>query len=232
MTSMTDMGDTRPFGDRTAAAILIIGHDPRLQHSHAEAGTAFFMDYLARPYPGRRSEARKYELAHALMDYLGDLAGRELVVESLFVTNLCNAFLERPPVAGTILLPDDYARRGVEQIAEHVTQGKFKLIVPMAHQTFYHLCRLGFVNEDTDLVQRFMQQSTPRSTRASQGIYQPSTAGAFLSICGQLFHHQQIPVVPVLHVKQWPLRSTAARYAQPMQRAGELIREILSVASS
>lgn len=226
------MRETNPYGDRDIATILVIGHDPRLQHSSAEAGTAFYMDYLARPYPGRRSEARKYELAQAVLKYLGDLAGRDLPLDSLFVTNLCNAFLERPPVAGTILIPDDHARRGVEQIADHVTHGKFKLIVPMAHQTFYHLCRLGFVNEDTDLVQRFMQQSTPRSTPASQGIYQPSTSGAFLSICGQLFHHRQIPVVPVLHVKQWLLRSTAARYAQPMQRAGELIREILSAASS
>jgi hypothetical protein len=222
------MGETKPFGNRTIASILIIGHDPRLQHSRAEAETAFYLDYLARPRPNRGSETRKYELAQALLNYVSDLAGRRLAVESLFVTNLCNEFLDRPAVAGTILIPDEYARRGVERIAEHVTHGEFRLIVPMAHQTFYNLCRLGFVDERSDLVQSFVQQSTPRATAASLGIYQPTTAGAFLSVCGQLFHHRATPIVPILHVKQWPLRSTAIRYTQPMQRASELIRETLS----
>jgi hypothetical protein len=223
------MVETKPFGDRSTAPILIIGHDPRLQRSRAEAETAFYLDYLARPCPGRRSEARKYELAQALLNYVRDLAGRHLAVENLFVTNLCNEFLDRPSVTGTIFIPDEYARRGVERIAEHVTHGAFRLIMPMAHQTFYNLCRLGFLDEKSELVQRFVQQSTPRSTAASQGIYQPVTSGAFLNGCGRLFHHRSIPVVPILHVKQWPLRSTAARYAQPMQRASELIREILGV---
>jgi len=36
------MKAVRPFGDLATATILVIGHDPRLQRSQAEAEAAFF----------------------------------------------------------------------------------------------------------------------------------------------------------------------------------------------
>ena len=58
------MSAAEPFGDVNSATILIIGQDPRLQRSGAEAEVAFF-DYLTRPRPGSGPEARRYDLAPA-----------------------------------------------------------------------------------------------------------------------------------------------------------------------
>ena len=135
------MPSTKPFGDIHTATILVIGHDPRLQRSQAEAETAFFFDYLARPRPASRPEARKYDLAKAVWDYVGELAGRDVSLDELYVTNLCNQFLEHAPGSSTVLIPDDVARRGVERIAQTVASGDFQVILPMAVQPFYHLCR-------------------------------------------------------------------------------------------
>lgn len=90
------MSVVKPFGNVNTATILVIGHDPRLQRSQAEAEVAFFLDYLARPRPASRSEARKYDLAQAVRDYVNELAGREVPPAELYVTNLCNEFLNRP----------------------------------------------------------------------------------------------------------------------------------------
>ena len=40
------MRETLPFGDLHKATILVIGHDPRLQKSMAEAEYAFFFEFL------------------------------------------------------------------------------------------------------------------------------------------------------------------------------------------
>lgn len=87
------MSSVQPYGDPNLATILIIGHDPRLQNSLAEADSAFFLDYLLRPRPGRSSEARKYDLARALLGYIRDLAGQVISLQTLYITNLCNEFL-------------------------------------------------------------------------------------------------------------------------------------------
>ena len=221
------MNATKPFGDLTTATILVIGHDPRLQRSQAEAQVAFFLDYLARPRPASRPEASKYDLAKAVVDYVGALAGREVSLNELYVTNLCNEFLEHAPGSGTVLIPDDLARRGVEQIAQAVASGHFKVILPMAVQTFYHLCRLGFIDEDSEVVRRFVHDASPRAAKAAQGTYVPSGSAPFLAVCGCRFHHRGVPVVPIVHVKQWPLRPRAIRYAEPMARAQQEIRQLL-----
>ena len=51
------MKTVRPFGNPGRATIMVIGHDPRLQQSQAEADVAFFFDYLAHPRPASSSEA-------------------------------------------------------------------------------------------------------------------------------------------------------------------------------
>ena len=221
------MNATQPFGDLTTATILVIGHDPRLQRSQAEAEVAFFLDYLARPRPTSHSEASKYDLAKAVVDYVGALAGREVSLSELYVTNLCNEFLEHTPDSGTVLIPDDLARHGVQQITQTVASGRFKVILPMAVQTFYHLCRLGFIDEESEVVRRFVHDASPRAAKATQGIYVQSGKAPFLAVCGCRFHHRGVAVVPIVHVKQWPLRPRAIRYAEPMARAQQEIRQLL-----
>lgn len=62
------MSTVRPFGDPTIASILVIGHDPRLQNSLAEAEKAFSFEHLekysSRPTSG--PDARKYDLAYVI----------------------------------------------------------------------------------------------------------------------------------------------------------------------
>jgi hypothetical protein len=222
------MTSAKPFDDIHTATILVIGHDPRLQRSKAEAKTAFFMDYLARSRPTRRPEARKYGLARAVWEYIGDLAGRHVLLAELYVTNLCNEYLEPTRGSGTVLIPDDLAKRGVEQIAQTVAAGHFKCILPMALQTFYHLCHWGFIDEkDSELIVQFVAGARPRSTKAEQGIYVQTSSGSFLSVCGRRFHHRDVPVVPIVHVKSWPLKPRMVRYTEPMERAQQEIRQLI-----
>jgi hypothetical protein len=222
------MSTVKPFGDINSATILVIGHDPRLQRSKAEAQVAFFMDYLAHPRPTHRPEARKYDLAQAVWKYVDDLAGRHVLLADLYVTNLCNEFLEPTRGSGTVLIPDDLAKRGVEQIAQAVTAGHFKCILPMALQTFYHLCHWGFIDEkDSELIVQFVAGARPRASKAEQGAYVQSGQAPFLAVCGQRFHHRGVPVVPIVHVKSWPLKPRMVRYTEPMERAALEIQQLV-----
>ena len=55
----------------------------------------------------------------------------------------------------------------------------------MAMQTFYHLCRLGFLDEDDERVQRYVKAAQPKSVKAGQGIYYAKDRAPFLEVCGQ-----------------------------------------------
>lgn len=222
------MSTVKPFGDINSATILVVGHDPRLQRSKAEAKTAFFMDYLAHPRPTHRPEARKYGLARAVWEYVGDLAGRHVLLADLYVTNLCNEFLEHAPGSGTVLIPDDLAKRRVEQITQTVAAGHFKCILPMALQTFYHLCHWGSIDEkDSELIVQFVAGARPHASKAEQGIYVQTSSGSFLSVCGRRFHHRGVPVVPIVHVRPWSMKRGIGRYADPMQRAALEIQQLV-----
>jgi hypothetical protein len=221
------MTAVQPFGNLQDATILVIGHDPRLQNSQAEAKTAFFLDYLLRPRPGRTSEARKYDLANALVGYISDLAGREIPLQTLYVTNLCNQFLSSTKGQGTILISDDLAEKGAMDIGQAISAGHFKLILPLSLQVCYHLGRLRFFDETDERIQTFVHQARPSSSKAASGIYLPVGTAPFLDICGQRLSHRGISVVPVLHVKQWPLRAQMKRYAEPMEKAKQEIRRTI-----
>ncbi|MBE7467625.1 MAG: hypothetical protein HS114_00600 [Anaerolineales bacterium] len=221
------MKAAQSFGDLKTATILVIGHDPRLQRSRAEAEIVFFFDYLTRVRPAARAEAKKYELAEAVQKYISQLAGREVSLAELYVTNLCNKFLDHVPNSGTVLIPDEQAQRGVEEISQIVAGGHFKVILPMSVQTFYHLCRWRFIDETNQVLTQFIHAARPVPERAKLGLYQQSGKAPFLTVCGQRFHHEGVPVVPILHVKQWPLRLRMRRYADPMQQAQWQIQTLL-----
>jgi hypothetical protein len=221
----------KPFGDLNTATILVIGHDPRLQRSQTEAEIAFFFDYLTRPRPKSRPEARKYDLAQAVWDYINELAGYDIPLAELYVTNLCNEFLAHTPGSGTVLIPDDQAQRGVQWIVQIVADGHFHVILPMAVQPFYHLCRLGIVDEDSELVRRFVAGARPRASKAEQGIYVQTGRAPFLAVCGRRFHHRGVPVIPIVHVKQWPLKARMVRFKEPMRQAQQQVRTALQASS-
>lgn len=224
------MAATRPYGDLETATILVLGHDPRLQKSPAEAEKAFFFDYLEKyaERPTYGPHASKYDLAKGVWDYVSHLAGRKVALEELFVTNLCNEFLPHTPGSGTVLIPLEYAQRGLKEITQLIAKGKFKLILPMAVQPFYYLCNLGFIDEGNELVQSFIAGAKPSPKKAKAGIYQQTGYAPFLKVCGQCFHHAGIPVVPVVHVKMWPLKPRFKKYTQPMQMACRHVSQLLN----
>jgi hypothetical protein len=98
----------------------------------------------------------------------------------------------------------------------------------MSVQVLYHLCRLGFVDEDDDNIRSFTKQARPKSKGVEQGVYSTLGKAPFLAVCGNLFHHQGIPLVPIVHIKQWPLKPSFARYAEPMESAKCEVRKALS----
>jgi hypothetical protein len=224
------MSTVEPFGNLRTATILIIGHDPRLQKSQAEAEKAFFFEYLEKyqTRPTYGPEARKYDLAHAVWNYVNDLAGREIPLNQLYVTNLCNEFVPSSHSGGTVLIPDKLAERGVEAIREIVSKGNFHLILPMSVQTYYHLCRLKFLDEEDERIRVFISKARPVSRKQALGIYVPIGKAPFLKVCGQLFNHHGIHLIPILHVKQWPLKARTGRYIEPMESAKCEVRKALS----
>ena len=219
------MAPTKPFGNPASAEILLIGHDPRLQSSQAQAEYAFFLDYLQRyaAAPTYGPEKRKYGLANALLDYVSALAGCRVPLERLYVTNLCNEFLQGTQSKGTVLIPEAEAERGYEEICRASGQGHFRLVISTSCQGFYHLARLGFLDESDERISLFVEQARPRKSAADRRVYATSGKAPFLEVCGVEFHHAGIPVVAVLHVKQWPLRTSALRYMEPMERAKQVI---------
>jgi hypothetical protein len=225
------MSSVQPYGDRNLAAILVIGHDPRLQNSLAEAEKAFFFEHLEK-YSSRPTfgpDARKYDLAHAVWDYVNELAGRCIPLEQLFVTNLCNEFLPSSQGNGTVLIPDKLAERGVYEISQIISHGNFRLILPMSVQVFYHLCLLSFLDEKDETSLSFIHKACPVDRMVDRGIYATTGIAPFLDVCGKLFHHRGIPLVPIVHIKQWPIKARFVRYTKPMESAKREVRRALSL---
>ncbi len=220
------MTTVQPFGDPKRASIFVIGHDPRLQRSKAEAQFAFFFEYLLEKRPTSRSEVQKYDLAKKVWDYMIHLAGREVPLESLYVTNLCNEFLPPTNERGTVLIPDGLAEQGLSSIEQAIAQGQFRVILPMSQQVNYHLARLGFLDEKNERTQAFVKGASPKP---GQGVYVSTGKAPFLKMCGQRFHHQGAPVIPILHVKQWAMQGKGTRYQEAMEMAKGEVSAIWSV---
>lgn len=211
-----------PFGE-ASRPLWVIGHDPRLQRSAAEARVAFFLDSLLAPPPSDEAELVKYSLAKALIDYLSMLIGRRVELEELYVTNLCNRFLHHPGNGKTVLIPDDIANVSIAELSRLASTVAPKLILPMSHQVMYHLARTAFVKASAS----FLAGSIPIPSEARVGAYKPSKRGAFLETCGKLYMHQErCPVIPILHVRSWSGSDDFGAYGEAMKSATLQIRSV------
>jgi hypothetical protein len=220
--------ESRPFGDPATARVFVVGHDPRLRRGKAQAETVFFLDYLEERRPTQRAEAAKHDLASAVVKYVQYLTGGKVPVPEMYFTNLCNEFLPRPDRGGAVLIPDTVADRGIAAIDEALSQGKPRVMIPMALQVFYHLVRSGFVTMTGEQGEAFLAKAAPRARDAERGAYEQSKPRAFLDVCGGRFLHGSIPVVPVLHVKTWPLRGFFKAYEPAMEKAAGNIQRTLA----
>ncbi len=70
------------------------------------------------------------------------------------------------------------------------------------------------------VVERFLAGARPRPEKAALGLYRSAGRAPFLNVCGRRFHHRGVPVVPVVHVKQWPLGPQMVRY-EPLMRMAQ-----------
>lgn len=217
----------RPFGDPAQAHVFVIGHDPRLQRSHTQAETVFFLDYLELSRPTKKSEAAKYDLASAAVEYIEYLTGGMVPLTEMYCTNLCNEFLPHAPKGGTVLIPDALADRGIAEIEKALALGRPQVVIPMSLQVFYHLARSGFVTMAEDQREAFLAKAMPKPKNANDGAYVQSKPRAFMDVCGERFLHDNIPVVPVLHVKAWPPRGNFKSYESAMQNAAANIQRAL-----
>jgi len=214
-------------GDPAEARVFVIGHDPRLQRSDAQAETVFFLHYLERGRPTQKSEAAKFDFAAATVDYIGYLTGGMVALTEMYWTNLCNEFLPHAPKGGTVLIPDGVADRGKAEIEKAVAHGKPQVIIPMSLQVFYHLARSGFVTMAEEQREAFLSKAAPKAGDAKRGAYVQSKPRSFIDVCGERFLHGSVPVVPVLHVKTWPLRGRFKAYELAMRNAGANIQRSL-----
>lgn len=197
---------TKPFcqAGLDQARVLIIGHDPRLQRTDTQADYALFGDYYFRPEPASRSEHRKYGLAKAAFSCAAYLTGGRYPAEQTALTNLYNGSLPRAPRRRTVLIPESAARAGLAEIRALLDKGQVELILPMSQQVNYWLQLLGFYGPAPE----FLSSSEPSPAGVSHDppFYRPLRSRAFPLICGNLYSGPDCTVVPILHVKQWPLR--------------------------
>jgi len=198
---------TKPFcaGDLANARVLVIGHDPRLQVSDTLAQYAFFADYFFRPRPNHRSEAAKYDLARATYGYIGELTGNRYAANQLVLTNLCNVGLPHAPKGRTVLIPEERAKEGIESIRILLDQSQVEIVFAMSLQVNYWLQKLGFYPSVTE----FLHKAAPKTSGLSSKppYYKAQQDKAFQLVCGRTYAANRRRVIPILHVKQWPLKA-------------------------
>ena len=192
-------------GNIKNARVLVIGHDPRLQKSHALASNAFFADYYFKPIPTHGSERAKYDLAAAVYSYIGYLTSHKYSADQLVLTNLCNVALPHAPKGKTVFIPEQQARAGITEINEILATSEVEIIFAMSQQVNYWLQKLEFCPS----VKEFLTDAEPKQkgVKNNPQFYEPAKGRAFTLICGKQFitnDHRKL--FPILHVKNWPLR--------------------------
>ena len=196
--------------DLSKAKVLVIGHDPRLQESHTLADYAFFADYFLKPIPTRKSERAKYQLAEAVFSYISYLTSYKYPANQLVLTNLCNTALPHAPKGKTVYIPEAEARNGISVIQDILNSSRIEVIFAMSAQVNYWLQKLGFY----PAVAEFLSNAEPKAkgTTHTPPYYEPVRGKAFIHICGKQYATgDNRSIVPVLHIKNWPLRGPFAR---------------------
>jgi hypothetical protein len=160
------------------------------------AEAPFFADYYLRPVPAQPSESAKYKLAEALFHYVGYLTSFRYAASDVVTTNLCNSPLPHAPRGKIVLIPIEEARSGVEHL---------QLILAMSEQVNYWLQELGFCEANKEYLKRASPKT--KGVNSDPPYYEAKSPGAFRLICGR--RHlalEGIPLFPIVHVKNWPLR--------------------------
>jgi len=217
---------TKPYGDPEKARVLVVGHDPRLQSSDTAAEYAFFADYFFRTAPRSGPEKRKYGLAASVFHMVASLTCGRVEPDEVLLTNLCNQSLPHAPKRKTVLIPETAARVGVSQIAGLVSNSTIKVVLAMSQQVNYWLRALEYCDADPI----FVKEAKPKQVGVDHAppYYEPQKPKAFLRVCGQALESPgEFVVVPVLHVKQWPLNPRMSAYEPCVSLAERNVSQLL-----
>ena len=77
-------------------------------------------------------------------------------------------------------------------------------------------------------MKEFLSKTQPNGLYAMQNAYVPAEERAFVDVCGNRYHHGEIPVIPILHVNNWQRMIKGAPYSSQMKKAVENISGTLS----
>lgn len=221
------MPTTRPYGNPARARLLVIGHDPRLQRSDTLAEYAFFADYFFRREPRSPGERQKCGLARSLYEYIDYLTDASCPPKAVLVTNLCNEALARPS-KGTVFIDEKHASQGIRDIEGLIKDSPIRAIVAMSQQVNYWLQQLGFCEPVKDFLDG--AAPAPRGLRGEPPSYTARQSGIFRTICGRVLKGRFAPVVPVVHVKNWPLKGQFTVYRECHADARHHLRNLTSAA--
>jgi hypothetical protein len=195
--------DTLPWGDLSKAKVLVIGHDPNLQESPTQAQHCFFADYYFKPIPSKGNEKAKYNLAKAVFEYTHYLTSNRFTDLEIYITNLCNCKLPKQPPKKTIYIPESKAVEGLQNIRNILKSSKISLIIATSQQVNYWLQKLGFYSSTN----KYVDDSEPKPAGVLNNYYEPKGKSPFLQVCGRKYIADGVPLFPVLHIKQYPLRN-------------------------
>jgi hypothetical protein len=204
-------------GDVNKAKVLVIGHDPRLKESDTLAGYAFFGDYFFKKIPTRGNELAKYRLAAAVYGYIAYLTSYKYSANQIILTNLCNESLPHSPKGKIVYIPEDTARKGINEIQSILDKSDVKVIFAMSAQVNYWLQKLGFYLE----VPEYLSAAEPKTKGVfhKPPYYEQSKGKPFSHICGkQYLTKDNRQIYPILHVKNWPLKGP---FVKPYKKSYE-----------
>ena len=193
--------------------VLLIGHDPLLQKSDTKADYALFSNYYFCEELKNSSE-KKYGLAAKSFGQILDITKGRYKAEEIYVTNLCNEFLEHAPKGKTVLIPEPIAKKGYERIVKIISQYKtIEYIFPMSQQVNYWLQYFGLYNADTD----FLNEAKPKQKGIDNKppYYEAvkQTNAPFLKVCGNVYSlNTGQKLIPILHTKQYGLKAYSNCY--------------------
>lgn len=204
------MISTKPFckSEPKKAKVLVIGHDPCLQKSSTQAEYAFFADYYFRPIPKQRNELAKYRLAETVFCYIAYLTTHKYTADQLILTNLCNNMSPRAPKGKTVLILEEEAQAGINELRGILKQSKVEVIFAMSQQVNYWLQKLNFYSP----VPAFLKGAEPKEIGMNKiaPYYEPQHKGVFNLICGKCYIMSHHKLYPILHAKNWPLKGSFA----------------------
>jgi hypothetical protein len=204
------------------AKVLIIGHDPTLQRGTAIAEYCFFANYYFQKIADPQYES-KHGLANSVFKFVRDITNGFYKDEEVYITNLCNEQLPKPPKNCTVYIPEEKAVDGVQRIRQILKTSPIEIIFPMSMQVNYWLQRLRFY----DSANGYMDDAQPINggIKNKSPYYKENRSGCFKKICGNCYYVDgKYPLFPIVHVKKYPLKANFVKYQDNYDK---MMREVL-----